>query len=128
MQNNEEQTREFLLRAEIEEAQERRERVFGKARQNTAMTDEQAALTRHLDELQRSLQILEDSRLARSMSNAMASDGTLLSNYEKIDKMEAEDRTMALRLSNSASAGASDDAPRSLTSVIRSSKKTKRIM
>jgi hypothetical protein len=99
MNGREEETRELVLQLEIAEAEARREKVNGKSRVGSIVTDEQLALRLHLEELQRSRQILGDDRLAQSITHAIGTDADILARYLEIDKMETADRTMAIGLS-----------------------------
>jgi hypothetical protein len=94
-----EETRELLLRLEIAEAEDRKAKVSGKARVGSIITDEQFALQLHLEELQRSHQLLRDDHIAQSIAHAMGTDADLLKLYEDMDKMEIADRALAMRLS-----------------------------
>lgn len=101
MDGREEETRELVLQLEIAEAEDRKEKVSGKSRVGSITTDEQLALQLHLEELQRSRQILGDDRIAQSITHAIGTDANILAQYLEIDKMETADRTMAVRLSGS---------------------------
>jgi len=99
MNDGEEEMRELVLQLEIAEAEDRKEKVSGKSRVGSIVTDEQLALQLHLEELQRSRQILGDDHLAQSIAHAIGTDADILALYQKIDKMEISDRTMAVNLS-----------------------------
>lgn len=127
MNDREEETRELVLQLEITEAEARREKVSGRSRVGSiaTSTDEQLALQLHLEELQRSRQILGDDRFAHSVANAMDNDANIIAHHQEIDRMETADRTMAMNLSDSP---ATNNGYKTLSSVSRSSKKTKERM
>jgi hypothetical protein len=125
MNGREEETRELVLQLEIAEAEARRKKVTGRSYVRSTATDEQLALQLHLEELQRSRQVLGDDRFAHSVTDAIDSDANIIARYQEVDKMERADRAMAMNLSNSQ---ATDKGYRTLSSVSRSSKKTKERM
>jgi hypothetical protein len=125
MNGREKETRELVLQLEIAEAEARREKVNGKSRVGSIVTDEQLALRLHIEELQRSRQMLGDDRFAHSVAHAMDRDADIIAHHQELDRMETADRTMAMNLSNSP---ATDKGYRTLSSVSRSSKKTKERM
>jgi hypothetical protein len=101
--NADEATRELILRLAMEDAEERREHLIGKARVGSILTDEQIALGEHALELERALQVLIDAHFAHSMDRAIETDGDLLRTFEDTEAMERQDRGMALNLSRTGS-------------------------
>jgi hypothetical protein len=96
--NADEATRELILRLAMEDAEERREHLIGKARVGSTLTDEQLALNEHAMELERALQVLIDAQFAHSVDRAIETDGDLLRALEQTEAMEREDHNMALNL------------------------------
>jgi len=129
MNAREEETRELVLQLEIAEAEVRAGEIHEESRGNSIITDEQVALKMHLSELQESLQILGDGHIAHSIVHAMNRDANILAHYQEIEKVETEDRRMAIELSNRSPGNNTTvgGGSRPLITVIRPPKKTKQI-
>jgi hypothetical protein len=97
-------TYELILRLCYEDAEAHKAVVFGKAREGAPLTDEQTALQEHAAFLAAALQDLADNRLAQSLENAVDADRALLIRLEAREKMELDDRNLALRLAGLPSA------------------------
>ena len=92
-------TRELILRLALEDVNERRERIVGKAKVGSVLTDEQTALQDHAKELELALQLLIDAHFAQSLNKAMNTDADLLREFDARERMELADRNIALGLS-----------------------------
>lgn len=105
-----EATLELVLKLSFEDVESRKAVVFGKSRAGSVLTDEQLAIREHAASLKAALQDLADARLAQSVNNALGSDLALLRQLEARERMELNDRNLALRLAGVQSAGGSNAA------------------
>jgi hypothetical protein len=97
--DDDEATRELILRLALEDVNERKERIVGKAKAGSRLTDEQIALQDHAQELESALQLLIDAHFAQSLNKAMNTDADLLREFDAREQMELVDRNIALGLS-----------------------------
>lgn len=97
--NDDEATRELILRLALEDVNERREHIVGKAKAGSTFTDEQMALQDHAKDLESALQLLIDAHFAQSLNKAMNTDADLLREFDARERMELADRNIALGLS-----------------------------
>ena len=90
---------QFVIQLQLQEIEEANQAIIGKGKQSEgSQTDRQAALNHFMGELQSANNFAADSRMARSLQNAILHDGDALVQSQKEELAAQEDYAMATDL------------------------------